>query len=361
MSSNTHSCPKDISDCHELSFYTSNVSKYFTSNATFTFLSGVHTLDSFVPVIIANIANITFTSNTAADAIPTVQCANGTFGLTFENITTIKINGIAISGCGRTIYDSGLVIKNATTVTMEHVTIERTLGVGMRVENVSQLYVCNCSFSNNGIGVNNCTRMKYQWWYGMSVTITNYHQVVYSIVNTTFNGNFHSKLGGGLHIHIIDTDAANVTVDSCRFSRITGCLSAGANITIEGYRHQVMVQVANCVFTDNTQIDIKNYETAVIGGGAGALKIMIFQNRDVSYQSQQVYISVTDSNILRNKASRCGGIGIITNNNASHANQDYCAKHSTIEQYKWRYIHSGIFKSIVVVSNQPNYQCSNFE
>ena len=265
-------------------------------------------------MIIANIANITFTSN-ITNAVPTIQCNNGTFGFNFRNILNIQIRGIVISGCGRTVHDNGLLIKNVTTVVMEHVSIERTLGVGVRMENVNELYVYNCSFSNNGIGVDSCTLSTHHLWYGMYITTAYNHNipVVYSIIKTAFKGNPHSSLGGGLHIGIFWSASVNVTVDSCQFNTITSCFSAGATIIIEGYRKQARIRVSNSVFSDNTRIDIDNYETNIERNG-GALKIKTIKSNK-SLQSRLV-VNVSDSVFVRNKASYCGAAEIfsITNN-----------------------------------------------
>ena len=313
-------CPKGMSNCHKLSFYTSNVSQYFTSDATFTFLSGIHTLDSSVPVIIANIANITFTSN-ITNAVPTIQCNNGTFGFNFQNISNITIRGMTINGCGRTIHDSGLLIKNVTTVVMERVSIERTLGVGVRMENVNELYVYNCSFSNNGIGVDSCTLSTYHLWYGMHITTTNNPNspAAYSIINTSFTGNPHSSLGGGLHIYILDTASVNITVDRCQFIRITGCLSAGADITIEGNEGDACfttVKVSNSFFSDNSQIGIENYETNLeLDGGA----LMIKKIESYKLKTSMLNINVSYSVFIRNKASYCGAAAIAPSSNYSES------------------------------------------
>ena len=274
--------------------------------------------------MISNITNITLTASgeyTTASAIPTIHCSNRSFGLVFDNISQVTISRLAISGCGRSIHDSGLVIQNATTVILEHFAVHKALGIGVMMEDVHDISVVGSTFSDNGIGVKQCSLETYQWWYSISITAINIEQVSYAIVNTTFDGNSPTKqLGGGLHIYILNTNSVNVTIDSSQFRRVFGCLSAGANITIKGYKHQGRVLVADSLFSDNIRVDIENYETHTELDG-GALKIKAIQNFDLHNQSGQApfVINVLHSAFLRNKAKYCGGVGILTESIASQA------------------------------------------
>ena len=299
--------------------------RYFTSDATFIFLSGSHALNSpSVPVVISNITNITLTASdeyTTASTIPTIHCSNRSFGLIFDIISQVTISRLAISGCGRSINDSGLVIRNATKVILEHFAVHKALGIGVMIKDVHDISVVDSTFSYNGIGVKRCSPKTYQWWYSISITAINIDQVSYAIVNTTFDGNSPTKqLGGGLHINIINTNSVNVTIDYCQFRKVFGCLSAGANITINGYKHQGRVLVANSLFSDNIRMDIENYETHTELDG-GALKIKAVQNFDSHNQSGQaiLLISVLHSAFLRNRANYCGGAGILTETITSQA------------------------------------------
>ena len=159
--------------------------------------------------MISNITNITLTASdeyTTASTIPTIHCSNRSFGLIFDNISQVTISRLAISGCGRSIHDSGLVIRNATTVILEHFAVHKALGIGVMIKDVHDISVVDSTFSDNGIGVKQCSLETYQLWYSISITAINIDQVSYAIVNTIFDGNSPTKqLGGGLHIYIVNT------------------------------------------------------------------------------------------------------------------------------------------------------------
>lgn len=313
---------KDTLKCHELSFYIQNANKYFTSNTEFQFLSGTHTLDNTqVPVDISGISSITFTGLQYSNDTwpPIIQCINGSSGFIFRDSSDISLSSLVIEGCGRTIHDTALSVTDCNSLTLSDFAIRNTTGVGLMIRNVSTLGIVHCNFSNNGLGVSNCSLETYKWWYSVNVITTDIHEDVnYTIADTIFSGSIANggQLGGGLHIHIIDAQSANITLNNNIFREIYGCLSAGANITVEEYHGVAMITVNGSEFIDNYRTDIPNYLThlELIGG---ALKIKTQLNDIMASQVEHHNDTTTYSNItinstsfINNEARFCAAAGI---------------------------------------------------
>ena len=70
----THPCPPPCELCHPLSYYTSSITQYFTSNTIIKFLPGVHDLEDNTTVLIENIHQLELVGETSGDQDTIVQC-----------------------------------------------------------------------------------------------------------------------------------------------------------------------------------------------------------------------------------------------------------------------------------------------
>ena len=97
------------------------------SNATFTFLSGIHSLNSPIPVVIGNIERITLTGKGTS---ATIQCNKETFGFKFENISTsVTIVALSFDGCGESMYDGSIAFNNIASLIINNVSVKNTIGI----------------------------------------------------------------------------------------------------------------------------------------------------------------------------------------------------------------------------------------
>ena len=91
------SCPTH--PCHILSEYAQHPGQYFNhSNLTLEFFSGNHTLD--VNLTIRNIHQLEILGNTGAVVQTRVVCSSGV-GLTFRDISEVRIDSLAFVSCAR--------------------------------------------------------------------------------------------------------------------------------------------------------------------------------------------------------------------------------------------------------------------
>jgi len=67
-------CQQPCELCHPLSYYTSNITQYFTSNTTIKFLPGVHQLDDNTTVLIENINQLELVGDTSGNHDTIIQC-----------------------------------------------------------------------------------------------------------------------------------------------------------------------------------------------------------------------------------------------------------------------------------------------
>ena len=96
----TNTCPTH--PCHSLSEYAQDPVQYFNnSNLTLQFLPGNHTFDAFnASLIITSIHQLELLGNSSA-MLPTRIVCSSHVGLTFNDISKVKIDGLAFIYCAR--------------------------------------------------------------------------------------------------------------------------------------------------------------------------------------------------------------------------------------------------------------------
>ena len=95
-------CPRD--PCYTLTDVIQDPSQYFTSNTVIKFLPGYHQTktNSEPAVLIKNVRNISMIGYdpTNSDLKSVIQCASGSLGFAFINVTALKIAKLMFSFCG---------------------------------------------------------------------------------------------------------------------------------------------------------------------------------------------------------------------------------------------------------------------
>ena len=160
----THPCPPPCELCHPLSYYTSNITQYFTSNTTIKFLPGVHQLKGNSTVLIENIHELELIGDTgtSGDQDTIIQCdSNGTGGFIFVNATDIQIRNLTFLNCGQDLaFDlsilcnvscrAAIAFDNVNTLSISGITVNHSSGWGVYAKRVfGYSSVVDSTFSHN--------------------------------------------------------------------------------------------------------------------------------------------------------------------------------------------------------------------
>ena len=158
------SCPGE--PCHTLTEYTEQADLYFTSNSTFIFLPGNHTLENFVSV--TDVSNLTLLGDSSSlpQVTSRIICSQPA-SIVLYQVSELYISGLAFVSCGRDSLTGAAVI------------------VSMAVESE----ISNCIFQNN---IN--TNVRGRGGGAIAVVDSNL-----SLLENTFESNY-AISGGGVHI-----------------------------------------------------------------------------------------------------------------------------------------------------------------
>ena len=310
-SSATNDCPHP---CHPLSYYITNTTTYFTSNATFIFMEGEHLLDGkgLVQVAINNVDNLTLRGH--SDTKVTIKCSSNTHGLVFSEDSIVTIYGIAITGCGQQNI-SPLLFINITSLYIHHITLyNNTCNNGgtlyIRCVTDTHITITNSAFSNNTVGGNGG---------GLNIhSGTGTHNNI-TIINSAFTNNTVGVNGGGLSIFSGTNVSNDITIANSAFTNnAIGTYGGGLNI-FSGTNVHNDITITNSAFTNNTigtygggmyinsgtdihnNITITNsaFNNTVCGGGSG---LNIHSGTDI-----QNNITIANSAFSNNTVGGNGG------------------------------------------------------
>ena len=309
VASSDQSCKHTTPNCHQLPFYTGNVTEYFKSDTTFIFLRGNHQLILLLPQIISNVRNLTLTGDDDQySEIPTIKCVNDGFGLEFMNSLSVIVNTLIIRNCGPSIYNSVITFTNVRMVKLTKVIVQETKGIGINLVRAADVMILNSSFASNGLGITNCSSAFMKWCLSVHITSSGHKRVYYNITDTVFFGNY-EQIGGGLHIYTSRTWSSFVFIKRCQFLRITGYSASGASIWISDFEKVAIVHITDSYFFNNTGIGDTSSRNLQDGS---ALKVLITQSKSVinRYMMSQNEIKVSHSLFYYNRARKCAGTGI---------------------------------------------------
>ena len=145
-------CPHGIpiTQCNTLDWYSHNIDISFTSNTEMVFLSGTHSLETFIEV--TNCHNFTMTGNGSAshtsDGLPQptswINC-HGAFrsGLFFINSSEIYVTNLGLDSCsGKATFERhftvsiALAFDRVSNIILYQVLINNTKGFGLHCDNI---------------------------------------------------------------------------------------------------------------------------------------------------------------------------------------------------------------------------------
>jgi len=132
-------CPQPCEICHPLSFYTSNITQYFSSNTTITFLTGVHQLDDNTTVLIESISQLELVGDTSGNHDTIIQCdRKGSGGFIFVNATDIQIRNLTFLNCGQNLtFEHSILCNVSCRAAIAFDTINKLLISSITVNNSS--------------------------------------------------------------------------------------------------------------------------------------------------------------------------------------------------------------------------------
>ena len=252
-------CPGN--PCFTLSEYAQNASQYFTSNGTFDFLPGNHSLDRDITVFNVSSVSLSFIGqqSNASQVLSWITCTEPAF-FNFTRVKEIKVDALGFSSCGRgNISDRpcALYFDFVLHFSIENSFFEHSLASSLLVS-LSSGTMENVSFINNTASQ-----------YGGAVLIFNSSLIFLGA--TTFSGNKAGLHGGAMYAQYSSIEFRDVAVFKNNMATMTA-FSLGGAIALA---YTTLQFRASTTFLNNT---------AIQGGGIGAfLNSDIYSNESISF------------------------------------------------------------------------------
>ena len=160
---NATACPTGAT-CHQLSFYTSQPSRYFVNNTVFYFSEGNHTLNQTDHVTISGVNNITlqglgkieiitYGNITVEQPSSLITCTHSQGGLHFVESEYVSIKQLTITNCGSHCFGSypsaALVFNHSVNLNITKITVHSSLLFGIIVTSCANVSITHSSFYAN--------------------------------------------------------------------------------------------------------------------------------------------------------------------------------------------------------------------
>ena len=310
--------------CESLSFYAANIS--FTSNSTFLFLPGTHTLDSH-DAVFSKLSQISLISITPYESKPEVLCMET--GFRFEDIVDLRIMDLDFTYCGVNVSVAktnslvGIFFNRVTNLNLSRVTVQNTTGYGLLMNDMCGVSViANSTFQHcrdseqhgGGNAVLYCQKCE-----------TKSH---ITIRNTSFSYGKSKKYiscvkdclsSPGLMLYLncsgINVSLIQVTLEgndgyrsNFTFDGDTGGNTLGGNMAVV-YKNHSFVQIVESIFSEGESF---------FGGG-------LFVHYDARYEAE---LLICGSRFIGNKAHvNGGGLYFEMNRERSDCVGQDCYKH----------------------------------
>ena len=137
----TAPCSLNSSTCHELSYYTSQPSAFFSSNTIFYFFEGRHVLEQQELIVINNVSNLTLKGigvieqgahETVMQSTVVIDCNGTGGGFAFFNSSSITIDTITLTNCGSIISIDDFGGYGSVALAMIHLYKSHLLSVSVQ-------------------------------------------------------------------------------------------------------------------------------------------------------------------------------------------------------------------------------------
>ena len=247
---NGESCPTTHLPCHSLSFYTADSASYFTDDAIFFFLEGIHTLKGLL--LINNVSNITLQGlghieqgfhETVMQSTSVIKCNNyNRSGIQFTSSSGVVLSSLTIANCGAFYTTSqghaniSLLLADITNVTLEWVSVQNGSGIGLHLYNAFDVLIANSTFANNGANA--------IIFYGKRLKILSQVNIVKS--------NFTLSLEYGMALLFFNenNDEVEVIIENNKILHNTA--KYGGGVLINLHVGSGSIEFSNCIIYNNT-------------------------------------------------------------------------------------------------------------
>ena len=347
LAANGAPCPtSSSSSCHELSYYTSQPSVFFTNNNVFYFLEGHHILDR--QVVISGVNNLTLQGlgtietghhETVTQSTVVIKCNRSTGGFVFMDGGSITINTISLTDCTGKVeiksfvvlgigailrfVNASLAFQQVNNFLLKKVSIQNASGYGLFSVNSFSVSMEDCSFDHNQ---NNASPDSEHILSGIFVSlsaggnalvyysdtyITGYHLALTTLdilrTNFTFSQGRHYGSGIGLLIFLDNQRYAyKLHIDNVVAYRSTG----SGNLFIEGSQSNTTVTINNVLLLHGITLPVDVDNPGLVGVVAGGLSIITTITNSNHDSNNNNKILVYNSTIAHNQADNVGGISI---------------------------------------------------
>ena len=144
-------CPHNATHCTTLTVYAREAELYFTSNTTIVFLPGDHALDTNITV--ANKTGLTMHGESSTGTVSTVIC-NGLVGLSFMNMTNLKVSSLAFTSCSRyygitPASNNAMLLQSTQYAKLVNCSFHDNLGTALVVNSTDIILAGNNDFIHN--------------------------------------------------------------------------------------------------------------------------------------------------------------------------------------------------------------------
>ena len=260
-------CPSNAT-CQSLAHYTNQSDYYFTSDTTFYFMKGTHTLATGGLLLIDGVSNISLEAYDGAAAV--VSCESSYGGVAFVGCSNVRIVGMSITQCGGYMSDELLAILddyapgyrwnytfNTDTfltlflletidLSILNTTVYECRGYGLFAFNVYGINIYNSYFTNNNIAgyTSECT-VDLSRCYGGNAFIfftdpnncspTEPHNYSINVINCTFSRGVSmssTSANGGLGIALVYSINIGLDINIISTTLYGNTAPEGANLFI---------------------------------------------------------------------------------------------------------------------------------
>ena len=308
-------------DCHNLSFYTENVTEYFQSDTRFEFRPGQHYLRRNVSI--SNIEHLELVGAQSMVAgqlerlVPSSQVVCPSYGasLQFVNIKNLTITNLLFSGCGGSIDSRRLETPHATLAMMDvvdvrisQIVIQNGTGVGLFGINVQGHSVVSESAVLFNKGTPTIDGGNVYFYYEECGNMTTDLLIEKTLVFGGYSDIFWVFTSlSGLTLGVSYCTNLSLTVRSCNLTSNIANSGWGSNMQIGIMSYQVHPNVS--IVIDNTQIlNGLSFPGQTTGFGGG---LYIFS--DILLQFHPPQLLITGCTFSGNKADYGGALYVYGN------------------------------------------------
>ena len=248
----TQPCQKPCESCHTLSYYTSHVTQYFTSDTMIKFVSGVHLLQDNTSVLIRNVKQLALVGDINDDNDIIIQCdSGGSSGFIVTNSTDVRIQNLTFLNCGQELTASFI-----STVCSD------SCYAALAVDTINTLLISGINVSNShGWGL-----------YAMRVFGSS------ALVDSVLSHNFGTLEYDGGNVAFVYTNCSADNVDTV--------LSLKSLEILYGYSsHRYSVAPGLCLFLECTRINVSISDVKMIGNVANSTTINTGGNIAIIYRN----------------------------------------------------------------------------